>query len=474
MTRHEALVLFGCSILLLLSTVNGASLGINQTLAEQTFEWQTAFASRSQGTYSQYEANLAAGAQYKIFTSNPHGGTTQDTYLYLLDSALRVVALDDDSNANYQAAITYTPTEAGLFYIRLRSYTRGRTGLCSISLSRPTVAPVSAVVVLRAGDVLYDQDFAWDNTFTSRPDGNYASYKLAATRGIQYTLATSDPRSTEPDTFLYLYNPAGVLVASDDDSNGNLMSRIIHTASDSGNYTVKLRAYTRGVTGKCTVTCTSSQPSASSPLLPDLITWEDYLHDVDMVTVNATKRLRFSNAPTNIGQGPMDLYGIVERDGTTTAYQRVWNTDGSSTVYLAGTFSFAGHQDHNHWHFDDFADYKLRAVNPDGTAGTSVATSAKVTFCLEDVSAYDLTMPKASQRAFFTCDRQGISVGWADLYAKALTGQDIDVTNVADGTYFLESTVDPRNRLRELNDNNNVASIKIRFVKATNSVQVVS
>jgi hypothetical protein len=341
-------------------------------------------------------------------------------------------------------------------------------------LTKPGAAPLSAVVILRAGDVLYDQTFEWQSSYTSRPDGNYGSYKLEATRGVSYTIATSNPVSSEPDTFLYLFSPAGVLVASDDDSNGNLMSRITYTAQESGNYTVKLRAYTRGVTGRCRLTCTSSSPSASSPLLPDLITWEDYLHDVDLVTVGATKRLRFSNAPTNIGQGPMDLYGIVERDGTTTAYQRIWNTDGSSTTYLAGTFSFAGHEDHNHWHFDDFADYKLRRINTDNTPGTVVAMSEKVTFCLEDTAQYDLTLPRASPRAFFTCDRQGISVGWADVYTKNLSGQDIDVTNVADGTYYLESTVDPRNRLREANDDNNVARIRIRFTKSTNSVQILS
>ncbi|HXG47286.1 MAG TPA: lysyl oxidase family protein, partial [Methylomirabilota bacterium] len=213
-------------------------------------------------------------------------------------------------------------------------------------------------------------------------------------------------------------------------------------------------------------------PSAN-PMYPDLITWTDWLRDIDMVDSNGRKLLRFSASYANTGRGPMEVYGVVQGDGTTYAYQRVWNDDGTYTDYLAGTFSFAGHQDHNHWHFDDFASYYLRRVTSSGGVGSIVAGSPKITFCLLDWTPYDRSLPGAPQNAVYTCDNQGISVGWADVYVKELEGQNIDITSVPDGVYWLESVTDPDNRLKEASDSNNSGRIKIQFSKSNNTVTFV-
>lgn len=111
-----------------------APIEAGQTLTEQRFEWQSAYSSRSAGTYGQYEVSLQAGTQYEIFTSNPHGGNTTDAYLYLLNSSFGIVASDDDSNGNLQARIVFTPSSTGAYYIRLRAYSSGRYGFCSLSV----------------------------------------------------------------------------------------------------------------------------------------------------------------------------------------------------------------------------------------------------------------------------------------------------------------------------------------------------
>lgn len=447
---------------------------VGQTLTEQRFEWQRAYSSRSAGTYGQYEVALQAGTEYELFTSSPHGGNTTDSYLYLLDAAFRVVAADDDSNGNLQARITYTPPTSGTYYLRLRAYDRGRYGFCSLSVVGTAPAPPPLVLVIRPGDTLHDQYFGWESAYSSRPAGEYASYSLEATAGETYTLTTSNARGgNTTDTYLYLFNSAGSSVAEDDDSNGDLASRIVYQAPSSGAYTVKLRAYDRGAYGYCTLAVTSTAQGAGNPLYPDLITWREKLEDVEIVDSGGTKLLRFSNAAANIGQGDLMLYGVVQPDGTTFAYQRVWNDNGTYTDHLAGTFLFAGHEDHNHWHFDDFADYNLRALAPDGSPGQIVATSQKVSFCLMDSVAYDLSLPSARLTAYHTCDRQGISIGWADLYARNLAGQNINLTAVADGVYWLESVADPNNRLLEMDDGNNVARLKIQIDQAGNTVAIL-
>jgi hypothetical protein len=193
-----------------------------------------------------------------------------------------------------------------------------------------------------------------------------------------------------------------------------------------------------------------------------------------MFSSGGRKFIRFANSAANIGNGPLEVYGVVQSDGTTHAFQRVWNEDASFTDHPAGTFSFAGHQDHNHWHFDDFANYHLRVVAPGGGPGAIVASSTKVTFCLFDSTPFDRSLPGSPQNGVYSCESQGISVGWADVYTKDLEGQNIDITSVADGDYWLESVCDPDNRLREASDANNTARIKIRIKKANNSVQVLA
>ena len=451
-----------------------APIAAGQTLTGQRFEWQSAYSSRSDGTYGQYEISMQAGTQYTIFTANPSGGNTKDTFLYLLNSAMSVVASDNNSGGERQASITFTPPSSGTYYIRLRADRRGRYGFCSLTVTAFTAPGPNPIIAIDAGDTLHNQYFAWESAYSSRPEGSYATYSLDVTAGQVYTITTSNAGDgNTTDTFLYLLNSSGAIVTSDDDSNGNLASRMVYQASSSGTYFVKIRAYTRGTYGYCTLAVVSNSQGSGNPLYPDLITWQDYLEDAEIVSSGSSKLLRFSNSPANIGRGDMILYGVVQPDGTTYAYQRVRNDNGTFTDYLVGTFMFEGHEDHNHWHFDDFADYNLRRVASDGGLGPVVATSGKVTFCLLDSVAYDLSLPGAPRSPRYTCSNQGISIGWADVYSRGLTGQNINITAVPDGTYWLESIADPSNRLLELNDGNNAARIKIQINKANNSVRIL-
>lgn len=102
---------------------------------------------------------------------------------------------------------------------------------------------------------------------------------------------------------------------------------------------------------------------------------------------------------------------------------------------------------HGHYHFLDFARYRLL-----NTTGDVLRTSQKIGFCLEDLSRWDAG---ANPSARYTCDYQGIQAGWSDVYSSAISGQWIDITGLAAGTYVLEATVDPTNLLPESNETNN-------------------
>jgi hypothetical protein len=456
------------ALVFLVGTASGVSFTVGTTLTDQRFERKSG--SRSSGTYGQYEVAFEAGHVYEIYTSNVSAVTSSDPYLYLLNTSGSVLAQNDDSGGSNNAKIVYTAPTTGTYWIRLRAYSRNTYGFCSLTVIAQLPPPPTTTPELHAGDVLNSQIFEWKSSFSSRSAGTYGQYMIEMTAGTNYTFATSNASGGGQDTYLYLLNSNMSVVKSDDDSGPGYHSLLSHNPSSSGTFYLRLRSYSKGALGTCVLTVTGQTLPPGTPLMPDLITWvsNNYLKDADISWSGSVKRLRLSNAAVNRGSGPMELYGVVNSsNGDTQAYQVLYNSNGSQTTYLVGTFSFAGHEDHNHWHFDDFSTYELRTLDNE-----LVALSDKVTFCLEDVTKYTAeSIANTPGSAHYDCSDQGISVGWADVYAKTLSGQWIDITGVDDGTYYLRSINDPRGLLHEEPKTNNVGQITITISGNTVTVQ---
>ncbi|MBI2078956.1 MAG: hypothetical protein HYT80_11400 [Euryarchaeota archaeon] len=132
---------------------------------------------------------------------------------------------------------------------------------------------------------------------------------------------------------------------------------------------------------------------------------------------------------------------------------------------------------HGHFHFKEYADYRvwtpdafatwdaLRDANPALTAeevlaanpGLTFAKGEKRGFCVIDIILY--TPPNPPKYAL--CEFQGISVGWADEYYDGLDGQFVDVTGLASGTYILEAEVNAERVYEEMDYTNNRAQVPI-------------
>lgn len=117
---------------------------------------------------------------------------------------------------------------------------------------------------------------------------------------------------------------------------------------------------------------------------------------------------------------------------------------------------------HGHYHLKDFNYYELLDMN-----GNLVSPGAKQAFCLMDSFQFDPNAPPR-ERAY-TCEYQGISAGWADVYSSNLPGQFIVIDGVPDGTYRLRATVNAAGLLPETNygDNSATATIRIKSKKIT-------
>jgi len=101
---------------------------------------------------------------------------------------------------------------------------------------------------------------------------------------------------------------------------------------------------------------------------------------------------------------------------------------------------------HMHHHVAGYAEFTLWAGDQ------LVVTGRKQAFCLED----DVQVVPGGPSHGYRCNFQGITVGWADVYDRALPCQWLDVTDVPTGTYTLKVEIDASKAFPDANPANNV------------------
>lgn len=108
---------------------------------------------------------------------------------------------------------------------------------------------------------------------------------------------------------------------------------------------------------------------------------------------------------------------------------------------------------HMHHHVKNYATYELR------NASGVVLTSRKQAFCLEDGEQIQPGIPATG----YSCMRQGITRGWADVYSRYLPCQWLDVTGLPSGSYTLRIVVNPLRIVPESNYDNNEFTVGVQF-----------
>lgn len=209
--------------------------------------------------------------------------------------------------------------------------------------------------------------------------------------------------------------------------------------------------------------------STSAPILPDLRTMPP--SDISLVVDPNTgrKSIRFSNSVWNAGPGALEVHGNLDAQSETiSVLQVIHQENGNQITRPAGEFHY--HADHGHMHWHGFSLYQIWSVHPDGGFERVRASSDKVGYCLRDIAPYNTSnitgymlnpADTPGQPGYTSCSwhRQGLSVGWYDVYHAHISGQSLDINHLEDGLYALISTVDPTQKLLEGDITNNTAVI---------------
>lgn len=244
----------------------------------------------------------------------------------------------------------------------------------------------------------------------------------------------------------------------------------------------RTRALLCAVLGMCVLAPlgASAQPILPFPACPDIRGCPDLLTD------KQTFSPRFETKTFN--PNSCDVVEGMVQPGTRNLVRFTFTTpnEGPGDLIVGPPWLrpdvFVWHPCHGHYHFRQYADYRLwtpaqfavwdalRTAEPNRTPAQVLAAhpelkpveGAKRGFCVIDLRSYS-DSPLEQAPKYESCDLQGISVGWADEYHYSLSGQWIDITGLAGGAYVLEAEVNAERLFGETDYANNRAWTSIAF-----------
>jgi Lysyl oxidase len=178
--------------------------------------------------------------------------------------------------------------------------------------------------------------------------------------------------------------------------------------------------------------------------------------------------LAFGSNVWNRGPAPLVVEGFrAEGEDLMDAYQYFFLDGEVVGKAPVGSFALDERDGHHHWHFLQFARYRLLDADM-----VNAVRSHKQSFCLAPTDPIDLLVRGAQLRTgelgFSQCGgdtsiwiREMLPAGWGDTYYQYVAGQSFDITDVPNGTYYVEVTANPFGLLYDARPGNNTRLRKV-------------
>ncbi|MCI5112579.1 MAG: S8 family serine peptidase [Marivita sp.] len=191
------------------------------------------------GDFDWYGVNTVAGQVYQFSLVSAGGDPMSDPWLTLYDGAGNFIDFNDDGPSGTDSYLEYVAVTGGRVFISAEPYDlEADVGTYELSLTSPEIRPFdipgnqSTQATLFLGQVAA-------GVIDTPGDIDWYRVQLEAGRTYEFTMnsAGSDPMD---DTWLFLYDASGSLIAFDDDSGGGLNSLLQYQAV--ANETVYLSA----------------------------------------------------------------------------------------------------------------------------------------------------------------------------------------------------------------------------------------
>jgi len=213
----------------------------------------------------------------------------------------------------------------------------------------------------------------------------------------------------------------------------------------------------------------ANPPASSLPDLRPLPSWGIRALRFRASRTNIVDVLTFGATVSVGGNSRLDVQGFRSHGSPTMkAFQYFWKNGRIIGRARAGTMGFDGQAGHTHWHFQQFAQYRLL-----NSTKSTVVKSRKVGFCIAPTDGVNLLLPKALWQPAFTgfggaCGspsalsvQEEMPIGWGDTYFQFLPGQSFNINKVPNGTYYVEIIANPNKVLHESNYRNNISMRKV-------------
>jgi len=215
---------------------------------------------------------------------------------------------------------------------------------------------------------------------------------------------------------------------------------------------------TRETGGSLTAADTTTDPSVDT--MPDLVALPSFYIGTDRR--NSRDYLQFGSNVWNAGPASLVVEGFrAEGEDRMDAYQYFLQDGLVVGKAPVGSFEFDRRDGHRHWHIRQFARYRLLDASQE-----HVIRSRKQTFCLAPTDPIDLTVDGAIWRTDWsgsqcgwegsTWIREVLPTGWGDTYFQGVPGQSFNITNVPNGTYWIEVHANPLGVLYDADPTNDV------------------